>query len=61
MRREDFTTEAPGRLVVAPEGHLAYAPDPLPPAIDLDFDVINRLADAERALGELERGRSTPA
>jgi len=54
MRREDFTTEAPGRLVAAPEGHLAYAPDPLPPAIDLDFDIINRLADAERALGELK-------
>jgi Fic family protein len=54
MRRDDFTTEAPGRLVVAPEGHLAYVPNPLPPAIDLDFDTINRLADAERALGELK-------
>ena len=31
MRREDFTDDAPGRLVTAPEGHLAYVPDPLPP------------------------------
>ncbi|MDF2759423.1 MAG: Fic family protein [Thermomicrobiales bacterium] len=54
MRREDFTTDAPGRLVVAPEGHLAYAPNPLPPVLDFDLNTINRLADAERALGELK-------
>jgi Fic family protein len=54
MRREDFTVDAPGRLVTAPEGHLAYVPNPLPPAIDLDLAIVNRLADAERALGELK-------
>lgn len=54
MRREDFTSTAPGRLVIAPEGHLAYVPDPLPPTIDLDLGIVNRLADAERALGELK-------
>jgi Fic family protein len=37
----------------APRG-LPYAPDPLLPAIDLDFDIINCLADAECALGELK-------
>ncbi len=54
MRREDFSTDAPGRLVTAPEGHLAYVPSPLPPALDLDLALINQLADAERALGELK-------
>ena len=54
MRREDFTANAPGRLVVAPEGHLAYVPDPLPPQFALALSTINLLADAERALGELK-------
>jgi Fic family protein len=54
MRREDFAPNAPGRLVVAPEGHLAYIPDPLPPQFDLELSTINLLADAERALGELK-------
>jgi Fic family protein len=54
MRREDFTANAPGRLVTAPEGHLAYVPDSLPPEFDLEFSTVNLLADAERALGELK-------
>jgi Fic family protein len=61
MRREEFTTDAPGRLVVAPEGHLAFVPDPLPPKIDITRSTINLLADAERALGELRGvGRALP-
>ena len=54
MRREDFTADAPGRLVVAPEGHLAYVPDPLPSQFALELSTVNLLADAERALGELK-------
>jgi Fic family protein len=54
VRRGDFAADAPGRLIIAPAGHLAYVPDPLPPAIDLDFSTVNLLADAERALGELK-------
>jgi Fic family protein len=53
MRREDFTSNAPGRLVTAPEGHLAFVPDPLPPHLDLTPATINLLVDAERAVGEL--------
>src|SRR3954468_17937007 len=54
MHPEHFTTNAPGRLITAPEGHLAYVPDPLPPEIDLELSTVNLLADAERALGELK-------
>jgi Fic family protein len=54
MHREHFTINAPGRLVTAPEGHLAYVPDPLPPKIDLELSTVNLLAEAERALGELK-------
>lgn len=53
MRREDFTTDAPGRLVTAPEGHLAYVPNPLPPNLELPRATVNLLVEAERTLGEL--------
>jgi Fic family protein len=53
VRREEFTAKAPGQLVVAPQGHLAFVPDPLPPELDLNHATINLLADAERAVGEL--------
>jgi Fic family protein len=53
VRREDFTANAPGRLITAPEGHLAFVPDPLPPDLELTRGTINRLAEAERAIGEL--------
>ena len=42
MRREDFTANAPGRLIIAPEGHLAFVPDPLPPDLELTRGTINR-------------------
>jgi Fic family protein len=61
MRRDDLTADAPGRLVTAPEGHLAYVPEPLPPVLDLTRDTINLLAKAERSLGELKGvGRRLP-
>ena len=53
MRREEFTADAPGRLVTAPAGHFAYAPDPVPPDLDLPLSTVNVLVEAERAVGEL--------
>lgn len=62
MRREDFTAEAPGRLVDTIEGYLAFVPDPLPPPqLHLGSRSINLLSDADRALGELAGvGRMLP-
>jgi Fic family protein len=61
MRREDFSRDAPGRLITAPEGHLAYVPNGLPPPLELGFGTINLLAEAERAIGELKGvGRQLP-
>jgi Fic family protein len=45
MRREDFTSNTPG--------HLAFVPNPLPPVLELSAETINLLANAERAIGEL--------
>ncbi len=53
MRPEDFSPNAPGRLERAPEGHWAYLPAPLPPALTFDSRTVRYLAEAERALGEL--------
>jgi Fic family protein len=61
MRPEDFIAEAPGRLVVAPEGHLAFVPNPLPSGLQLAPETIHLLAEAERAVGELNGvGRRLP-
>ena len=61
MRRESFTDEAPGELIYDPQGHLAFAPDPLPPTLRLENSTINALANAERVLGELKGvGRGLP-
>ena len=53
MRRVDFTSEAPGRLLIAPDPPLAFVPNPLPPDLELQRGTID-LIEAERALGELK-------
>ena len=56
MRRDDFTSDAPGSLA-SQTGvwgeFLAYVPDPLPPPLQLDMSTVNLLSDATLALGEL--------
>jgi len=49
----ELTDAAPGRLVQAPGGVWAFAPNSLPPELDLDRRMVRRLAEAERALGRL--------
>lgn len=64
MREIDFDGKAPGRLTKETGIHgsyLAFVPNRLPPAIELGMETIRRLADAERALGELDGiGRLMP-
>lgn len=54
MRPEDFTAFAPGRLVRNPEGHWTFVPHPLPPKLELSLEVLNRLSEANLALGQLD-------
>ena len=65
VRLENFSENAPGRLVSAHgnavEDYWAFYPDPLPQSVDLDIDTVNLLAAAERAVGELNGvGRMLP-
>lgn len=53
MDRSQFTSHDTGRLVRTPDGHLAFVPSPLPPKIDIPFELMRRLSEADRAVGTL--------
>src|SRR5262249_1174885 len=59
LRPDEFTTNAPSRLVRAPQGHWAFEPNPLPPPpeeVGLDFALACQLSEADQALGGLAGG-----
>ena len=56
MDLDRFRTSPSGRLVKVGQGDAAYyafVPNPLPPSLDFDIELIRTLSDADRALGEL--------
>ena len=53
MRPGDFKTSSAGRLVQIPEGGWAFIPNPLPPKLHYDPELILLLSEADRGLGEL--------
>lgn len=53
MNIEEFTSDAPGRLVGTVMGAHAFVPAPLPATMDLSAKAVRRLARAENALGRL--------
>jgi Fic/DOC family N-terminal len=61
---QDFSSEAPGRLVRSLQGYWTYEPVPLPPPDDtlgLSFGLARELEDARGAIGELAGvGRMLP-
>ena len=52
MRPTDFQPQAPGRLVPTIDRQVAFVPNDLPPAIDLNLIGV-KMADAMQAVGEL--------
>lgn len=58
MNSAEFTSAAPGRLVRTPDGSSAFVPSPLPPEINITWELVNAVTAAERALGHL-RGIGT--
>jgi Fic family protein len=58
---ENFSEEAPGRVTRSVLGHWTFEPDPLPPRLSLDLSLLNRLSEADQALGQLAGvGRMLP-
>ena len=53
MRPEDFTANAPGRVVRSTLGHWVYEPDPLPPEFAYTRELAAVLSRADHALGGL--------
>jgi Fic family protein len=53
MRKEDFSSGSPGRLVSVGDRRWAFAPDPLPPRLAFGPRLVQALSEADRALGEL--------
>jgi Fic family protein len=64
LRREDYSPDAPGRMVRALQGYWTYEPNALPPpekALGLSFGLAKDLEDARGAIGELAGvGRMLP-
>jgi Fic family protein len=61
MRKEDFSSGSPGRLVSAGSEGWAFVPDPLPPKLAYGPQLVQALSEADRALGELAGlGRTLP-
>ncbi len=54
MRRESFSSNSPGQLIKTTEDALAFLPDFLPERLELNLDLINRLAAATLAVGKLD-------
>ena len=56
MKPEDFSDNAPGRLIrqgSEPATYWAFVPNPLPPELVLDLELVRLLSEADRAVGEL--------
>ncbi|MGH8517859.1 MAG: Fic family protein [Panacagrimonas sp.] len=61
MNREDFRSQAAGRLVTTAAGHPAFVPAPLPPTLVYSADLVRALSRADAALSELSGlGRQLP-
>jgi Fic family protein len=49
----DFTPSAPGSIIADSRGFYSFVPNPLPPAINLSWELVNLLSEADRGLSEL--------
>lgn len=53
MNYNDFSPDKSGRLLSAPQGYLAFVPNPLPPPVNIDMSLALALSKADAALSEL--------
>ncbi len=53
MNPEDFKASGAGRVVKTPAKYWAFIPNPLPPKLDYDSDLVALLSEADRKLGLL--------
>ena len=53
MQPADFTDEKAGRLIRSPRDYWAFVPNPLPPKLELTWELAGEISAADRALSEL--------
>ena len=53
MDSKNFEKSSAGNCIKTLKGYWAFLPNPLPPSINYDKDLINLLSEADRLLGEL--------
>jgi Fic family protein len=53
MHPDDFSEQAPGRVLRQPRGFWAFIPNPLPPVLEWTPELVAANSVADRALGEL--------
>ncbi|MBN2149196.1 MAG: GxxExxY protein [Anaerolineales bacterium] len=62
MKPENFRASAAGRVIRSPHGYWAFAPAPLPPALNWSDALVSSLSQAERNLSRLSSlGESLPS
>jgi len=61
MQPTDFTKRKSGRLLKHQRGYWAFLPDPLPPTLELTWELAREISAADRSLSELAGiGRTLP-
>ena len=53
MKPTDFGPNRSGVLIKAPQDFWAFNPNPLPPPLDLSWELVHDISEADRALSEL--------
>ena len=53
MDPEKFRKKGPGRLLKIGQEQWAFSPNPLPPKLEITWELAERISDADRSLGEL--------
>ena len=55
MKKTDFSPNAPGKVIKALQGYLAFVPAPLPPYMLWSNKLLSALSKADRSLARLEQ------
>jgi cell filamentation protein, protein adenylyltransferase len=53
MQPSDFADNKSGRVIKTPQGYWAFVPNPLPPKLEINWELAGNISEADRALSEL--------
>ena len=53
MNPEEFASSTSGKVIRTVQGYWAFVPNPLPPPIEYDHEVVHLISEADRGLGRL--------